>query len=212
MSTCRKRKCSKDDEQGNDRTQSSYANMKLKMNNVQHELDQLRMELMETQQQKREIVAVLEMMRKEQQETNRNKRGGSKGGQSSYARLKMQLEDTQRMKLVGENELVKVRIDLVAVRNELQETQRREREFESVLHLLRTELQELTQKNEEHIQGMEDEMKGLKRAMGPYPGFFKSTFCKNFLLCDSRQHTRRDSQDTRQTAHQDARRLLHNMD
>ena len=166
MSTCRKRKCSKDDEQGNDRTQSSYANMKLKMNNVQHELGQLRMELMETQQQKREIVAVLEMMRKEQQETNRNKRGGSKGGQSSYAKLKMHLEDTQRMKLVGENELVKVRIDLVAVRNELQETQRREREFESVLHLLRTELQELTQKNEEHIQGMEDEMKGLKRAMG----------------------------------------------
>jgi hypothetical protein len=105
-----------------------------------------------------------------------------------------------------------VRIDLVAVRNELQETQRREREFESVLHLLRTELQELTQKNEEHIQGMEDEMKGLKRAMGPYPGFFKSTFCKNFLLCDSRQHTRQGSQDKRQTAHQDARHLLHNMD
>ena len=106
------------------------------------------------------------MMRKEQQETNRNKRGGSKGEQSSYAKLKMQLEDTQRMKLVGENELVKVHIDLVAVCNELQETQRREREFESVVHLLRTELQELTQKNEEHIQGMEDEMKGLKRTIG----------------------------------------------
>ena len=54
------------------------------------------------------IEDVLEMMRKEQQETNRNKRGGSKGEQSSYAKLKMQLEDTQRMKLVGENELVKV--------------------------------------------------------------------------------------------------------
>ena len=108
MCACRKRKCSNDDEQGNDREQSSYAKMKVKMNNVQHELGQLRMELMETQQQKREIEAVLEMMRKEQQETNRNKRGGSKGEQSSYAKLKMQLEDTQRMKLVGENELVKV--------------------------------------------------------------------------------------------------------
>ena len=166
MCTCRKRKRSNDDEQANEREQSSYAKMKLKMNNVQHELGQLRMELMETQQQKGEIEAVLEMMREEQQETNRNKRGGSKGGQSSYAKLKTQLEDTQRMKIVGENELVKVRIDLVAVRIELQETQRREREFESVVDLLRTELQDLTLKNEEHMKGMEDEMKGLKTAMG----------------------------------------------
>jgi hypothetical protein len=70
------------------------------------------------------------------------------------------------MKLVDENELVKVRIELVAVCIELQETQRREREFKSVVHLLRTELQEFTLKNEEHIKGMEDEIKGMKRAMG----------------------------------------------
>jgi hypothetical protein len=101
----------------------------------------------------------LEIVRKEQEETNRNKRGSSKGGQSSYAKLKMQLEtnqyqttqvqielqDTQRIKLVCEDELVKVRIDVVRVR---------------------MELQELTMKNEEYIKGMENEMRGLKRAMG----------------------------------------------
>ncbi len=134
---------------------------------------------METQLQKAEVEAALEIVRKEQEETNRNKRGSSKGGQSSYAKLKMQLEtnqyqttqvqielqDTQRIKLVCEDELVKVRMDLVTVRMELQETQRRECEFKSVVHLLRTELQELTMKNEEYIKGMEDEMRVLKRAM-----------------------------------------------
>ncbi len=131
MCTSRKRKCSNDDAIRNERKQSSYAKMKLKMNNVEHELGQLRLELMETQLQKEEIKAVLEIVRKEQEETNRNNRGRSKGGQSSYAKLKMQLEtnqyqttqlqielqDTQRIKLVCEDELVKVRIDLVRAWN-----------------------------------------------------------------------------------------------
>jgi predicted nucleic acid-binding Zn-ribbon protein len=159
MSTSRKRKCSNDDEEGNEMEQSSYAKMKLKLNNVQHELGQLRMELKETQHQKVEIEAALEKVRKEQHESNRNKRGSSKGGQSSYAKLKIELQDTHRIKVVCEDELVKVR-------RELQETQQRECEFESVVHLLRLELQELKMKNEEHIKEMEGEVKGLKRAMG----------------------------------------------
>ncbi len=65
MCTSRKRKCSNDDAIGNEREQSSYAKMKLKMKNVQHELGQLRLELMETQQQKAEIEAALEIVRKE---------------------------------------------------------------------------------------------------------------------------------------------------
>ena len=111
MCTSRKRKCSNDDAKGNEREQSSYAKMKLKLNDVQHELGQLRMELMETQQQKAEIEAAFEIVRKEQQEPIRNKRVSSKGGQSSYAKLKvqyetnrdkmsqvqMELQDTQRM-------------------------------------------------------------------------------------------------------------------
>ena len=159
MSTSRKRKCSNDDETGNEREQSSYAKMKLKLNNVRHELGQLRMELMETQHQKAEIEAALEIVRKGQHKSNRNKSGSSKGGQSSYAKLKIELQDTKRIKEVCEDELVKVR-------RELQETQQRECEFESVVHLLRMELQELTMKNEEHIKEMEDEVKGLKRGMG----------------------------------------------
>ena len=54
--------------------------MKLKMNNHQHELEQLRMELMATQVQKAEIVLALEKVRMEQHETHPNKRGSSKGG------------------------------------------------------------------------------------------------------------------------------------
>ena len=180
MFPSRKRKCSNDDAIGNEREHSSYAKMKLKMNNVQHELGQLRLELMEMQQKKAEIEAALEKVRKEQEERNRNQRGSSKGGQSSYAKLKTQLQtnqyqttqvrielqDTQRIKLVCEDELVKVRMDLVTMRMELQEAQRRECEFKSVVHLLRTELQELTKKNEEDIKGMEEKIKRMKITMG----------------------------------------------
>ena len=81
MSTFKKRKCANHDENENVREQSSYAKMKLKMKNGQHELGQLRMLLMETQQQKAELEAALERVRKEQDDTNRNKRGSVKGRQ-----------------------------------------------------------------------------------------------------------------------------------
>ncbi len=95
MCTSRKRKCSDDDAKGNEKEESSYAKMKVRFNNVQHELGQSRMELMETQQQKAEIEAAFEIVRKEQLQPNRDKRGSSKGGQSSYAKLKMQFETNQ---------------------------------------------------------------------------------------------------------------------
>ena len=136
MSTFKKRKCANHDENENGREQSSYAKLKLRMKNGQHELGQLRMLLMETQQQKAELGAALERVRKEQDETNRKKRGSSKGGLSSYAKLKMEmirnhetllqlqneLQDTQRMKSVFGDEQVKVRMDLVEVRIELEGT------------------------------------------------------------------------------------------
>ena len=162
MSTIKKRKCSNHDEQENEREQSSYAKMKLK-------LEQMRMELMETQVQKAEIEVALDKVRMEQYETHRNERGSSKGGQSSYAKVKMQmkrnheklaqvqmeLQDTQRIKSVCDDELVQVR-------SELQETHRKKCEFEAVVHLVRTELEELTMRNEE----MNEEIKELKRGMG----------------------------------------------
>ena len=155
--THKKRKCANHDENENGREQSSYAKMKLKMKNGQHELEQLRMLLMETQQQKAELGATLERVRKEHDETNRNKRGSSKGGQSSYAKLKMEmiincetlllvqneLQDTQRMKSVFEDELVKVRMDLVEVRIELEGTQQRECDLKSVVHVMKDEINEL---------------------------------------------------------------------
>ena len=180
FTTHKKRKCANHDENDNGREQSSYAKMKLKMKNGQHELGQLRMLLMETQQQKAELGAALERVRKEQDETNRKKRGSSKGGQTSYAKKKMEmiricetlslvqneLQDTQRMKSVFADELVKVRMDLVEVRIELEGTQQRECDLKSVVHVMRTELQELTIKNEALITVMKDEIKELKRGMG----------------------------------------------
>ena len=158
MSTIRKRKYSNQDEQDNERDQSSYAKMKMKMNNDQHELEQLRMEL----------------------EQHRNKRGGSKGGQSSYAKLKMQMQSNHEKLAVCEDELVQVRMDLVKVRSELQETQRQKCEFEAEVHLVRTELEKLTKRNEEmneelkeelekltkRNEEMNEEIKELKRGMG----------------------------------------------
>jgi hypothetical protein len=153
--------------------------MKLKMENGQHELGQLRMLLMETQQQKAELGAALERVRKEQDETNRQKRGSPKGGQSSYAKLKMamntnhetlslvqnELQGTQRMNSVFADEQVKLRMDLVEVRIELEGTQQRECDLKSVVHVMRTELQELTIKSEALITVMKDEIKELKRAI-----------------------------------------------
>ena len=162
MSTIRKRKYSNQDGQDNEREQSSYAKMKMKMNNHQHELEQLRMELICTQVQKSEIEVALEKVRMEQHETHRNKRGGSKGGQSSYAKLKMQMQSNHEKLAVCEDELVQVRMDLVKVRSELQETQRQKCEFEAEVHLVRTELEKLTKRNEE----MNEEIKELKRGMG----------------------------------------------
>ena len=106
------------------------------MNNHLHELEQLRMELMATQVQKSEIEVALEKVRMEQHETHRNKRGGSKGGQSSYAKLKMQMKSNHQKLAVVEDELVQVR-------SELQETQRQKCEFEAEVRLVRTELEKL---------------------------------------------------------------------
>ena len=148
MSTIKKRKCSNHDEQENEREQSSYAKMKLK-------LEQMRMELMETQVQKAEIEVALDKVRMEQYETHRNERGSSKGGQSSYAKVKMQMKRNHE-------KWAQVQIELVQVRSELQETHRKKCEFEAVVHLVRTELEELTMRNEE----MNEEIKELKRGMG----------------------------------------------
>ena len=53
--------------------------------------------------------------------------------QYQTTQVQIELQDTQQMKLVCEEELVKVHMDLVAVRIELQATQLRGCEFESIL-------------------------------------------------------------------------------
>jgi hypothetical protein len=152
MSTSRKSICSNDDEGENvRRADSSYAKMKIKMKSCEHDMVELRMELLETQRQKVEVEAALERVIHFKECA-----WSSKEGQSSYAKLKMKmksnhvelvhvqevLQETHRIKVVLEADLVTVRMDLNKVRMELQGAQMKEIEHEAELHSLCTELYE----------------------------------------------------------------------
>ncbi len=95
------------------------------MKNYSDELAQLRGKLKEAQKQKVDIEAAVEVRHIKQ---HRNKRGSSRGGHSSYAKLKMELETNySKLALVqillqnAEEELLKVRMDYSELRMELQE-------------------------------------------------------------------------------------------
>ncbi len=104
----------------------------------------------------------------EQQETNRRcfGEGSSKEGQSSYAKLKVKmksnhvelehvqgvLQETHRIKIVLEGDLVKVRMELQGAQMEL--------------HSLCTELEEVKRINKELLKVTTDENTQLKRKLG----------------------------------------------
>ena len=152
MCISRKRICSNDDEGENVRAESSYAKMKVKMKKYEFELEQLRMELLETKRPKVEVDLVLDKVGIEQQVPEIRKRGSSKEGQTSYSKLKVKwissqeelahihivLRESQRMKSEFEAGMNAVGLDLVKVRMELQETQRNEGELIAALDSVRT--------------------------------------------------------------------------
>ena len=165
MATSRKRKCLDEDLKENEGKQSSYSKMKCKMKNYIDELVQVRAELKETQKQKAELEAAVQIGRFEQKE---NKRSNSRGGLSSYAKLKIELEKNHaKLALVQivlqgtEEELVKVRKDCSELRTELQKAKGMHNVNVSEL---RWELEEEKRKHEEDFMELCTDLQAVNSA------------------------------------------------